>query len=325
VEIVPREASPGAIGVSFVGAGNYAAGALIPAFKAAGAALDSIVSANGFSGAKAARKFGFGRTTTNLDSAIEDPGSQAIVIATRHDSHARLTVRALAAGKHVFVEKPLALSEAELDEIVAAREAASSRGAAPLVMVGFNRRFAPMIVKAKALVGQVAGPKAMVMTVNAGAIPAGHWTQDGDIGGGRIIGEACHFIDLLRFVTGSPIETIETRFMAAATGDTASIEIGFADGSIGTVHYFANGSRAYPKERLQVFAGGRVLEMDNYRTLRGFGWPGFARERAFRPDKGQKACAAAFLRAIAHGGGDPIPFDELVEVSRASIRAARWG
>jgi predicted dehydrogenase len=165
----------------------------------------------------------------------------------------------------------------------------------------------------------------MVMTVNAGAIPATHWTQDAEIGGGRIIGEACHFIDLLRFLAGAPIGSLTSRFMAAGTADTVSIDIGFEDGSIGTVHYLANGSRAYPKERLQVFAAGRVLEMDNYRSLRGYGWSGFSREKSLRPDKGQKACAAAFVRAIADGGADPIPFDELIEVGRASIDAARQG
>jgi predicted dehydrogenase len=192
-------------------------------------------------------------------------------------------------------------------------------------MVGFNRRFAPMIVRTKALLAQVPGPKAMVMTVNAGAIPANHWTQDTETGGGRIIGEVCHFIDLLRFLAGAPISGLTSRFMSGATADTASIEVGFEDGSIGTIHYFANGNRSYPKERLQLFAGGRVLEMDNYRSLRGYGWTGFSRERAFRPDKGQRGCAAAFLNAITQGGADPIPFDELIEVARASIDAASQG
>jgi predicted dehydrogenase/threonine dehydrogenase-like Zn-dependent dehydrogenase len=323
VQHAPRAAAPGAVRVAFVGAGNYAAGALIPAFRHAGAALDIVITANGLSGAHVSRKFGFARSSTDLDLALSDPEIQAVVIATRHDSHAQLACRALAAGKHVFVEKPLALNEAGLSQIAIARDEAAAKGSAPVVMVGFNRRFAPMIMRAKALLAQAPGPKAMVMTVNAGAIPATHWTQDAEVGGGRIIGEACHFIDLLRFLVGAPIQSLTSRFMASGTADTASIDIGFEDGSIGTIHYLANGSRAYPKERLQVFAAGRVLEMDNYRSLRGYGWPGFSREKSFRPDKGQRGCAAAFISAIAQGGADPIPFDELIEVGRASIDAAR--
>jgi predicted dehydrogenase len=160
------------------------------------------------------------------------------------------------------------------------------------------------------------------MTVNAGAIPADHWTHDPEAGGGRIIGEACHFIDLLRFLVGVPLTSWQRAGMNSPTHDTVSLQLGFADGSIGTVHYYANGSKAFPKERFEVFAAGRVLQLDNYRKLTGFGWPGFTKMNLWRQDKGQKACAKAFVDAIEGRAPAPIPFDEVLEVCRVSIELA---
>jgi predicted dehydrogenase len=190
-------------------------------------------------------------------------------------------------------------------------------------MVGFNRRFAPQVVRMRALLEAQSGLKSMIMTVNAGSIPAGHWTQDFDIGGGRIVGEACHFIDLLRHLAGSPIVSCHRQAMASETGDTVSLTLSFADGSLGAIHYFANGNKAFPKERLEVFAGGQILRLDNFRSLTGFGWKGFRAMNLWRQDKGQKACVAAFLDAIRKGGPDPIPYDEITEVSRVAIELAR--
>jgi predicted dehydrogenase len=192
-------------------------------------------------------------------------------------------------------------------------------------MVGFNRRFAPQIQKMKSLLSGVKGPKSFLMTVNAGVIPAGHWTQDTEVGGGRIIGEACHFIDLLRFLAGAAIEGHSCVAMASPTGDTVTITLRFADGSIGTVHYFANGSKVFPKERIEVFATGRVLQLDNFRRLTGFGWPGFRKMRLWRQDKGQNACVAAFVQAVGKGGAAPIPLEEILEVSRVCIEIAAGG
>ena len=194
-------------------------------------------------------------------------------------------------------------------------------------MVGFNRRFAPHVLKIKQLLERSSGPKSFIMTVNAGAIPAEHWTQDRAIGGGRIVGEACHFIDLLRFLAASPIAGFDVRYMGgmgpAELRDNAVISLGFEDGSVGAIHYLANGSKAFPKERLEVFSGGAVLQLDNFRKMRGFGWPGFSKMNLMRQDKGQKACIAAFLDAIRNGSPSPIPVDEILEVSRVSIEAAR--
>jgi predicted dehydrogenase/NADPH:quinone reductase-like Zn-dependent oxidoreductase len=303
--------------VAVIGSGNYATAVLIPAFKAAGATLKTVASSSGVSGLHAGRKYGFEQTTTASDEVFADAQVNAVVVTTRHDSHAGFVLKSLAAGKHVFVEKPLCLTSHELAEIVDAR-----RNVSTMVMVGFNRRFAPQVQKINTLLKGVTGPKAFVMTVNAGAIPAEHWTQDREVGGGRIIGEACHFIDLLRHLAGSPIASHQATRMESGTGDSITISLKFEDGSTGTVHYLANGSKAFPKERLEVFAAGRVLQLDNFRKLRGFGWPGFSKMNLWRQDKGQKACVAAFVRAVAQGEACPIEFDEVVEVARVSMAVA---
>lgn len=323
VKIAPGAVNAaGEVRTSFIGSGNYATGVLIPAFRKAGASLKSVASNAGVSGLHAGRKHGFAETTTDTDTIFADSETDAVVVTTRHDSHARYVLDAIGSGKHVFVEKPLCLTLDELAEIEVAYRKQAATGAAPLLMVGFNRRFAPQIEKVRELLAGVAEPKSFVMTVNAGAIPAGHWTQDREVGGGRIVGEACHFIDLLRHLAGSPIKTCERVSMAGSTGDTVSLQIAFEDGSIGTIHYFANGPKSFPKERLEVFASGRVLQLDNFRKLHGFGWPGFKKMNLSRQDKGQTACAGAFVEAVKTGGEPPIPLDEIFEVSRLSIEMA---
>ncbi len=310
-------------GISFIGSGNYAAAVLIPAFKMAGAHLRSVASSAGVSGVHAGRKFGFDETTTDTNRLFLDAATNAVVITTQHDSHAHYVLQSLEAGKHVFVEKPLCLTLDELTEIqLAYATACAQHSPAPMVMMGFNRRFAPQVQKMMQLLNGAKGPKAFIMTVNAGAIPTDHWTQDPKAGGGRIIGEVCHFIDLLRFLAAVPITGWQRVGMETPTRDTVSIQLSFADGSFGVVHYFANGSKSFPKERLEVFAAGCVLQLDNYRKLTGFGWPGFTKMNLWRQDKGQKACAAAFVQAVANGASAPIPFEEIVEVARVSIEIA---
>ena len=299
--------------VSFLGSGNYATSVLIPAFKAAGANLRSIASNTGVSGVHVGRKYGFSETTTDSNRLFNDT-SDAVVINTRHNSHAEFIVKALKAKKHVFVEKPLCLTIDELDKIEAAYSSSN------ILMVGFNRRFSPQVQKMKSLLNNVSGTKAMVMTINAGEIANDHWTQDLEVGGGRIIGEACHFIDLLRFLSGKTITSYHIHFMDTSTKDTATIQLSFEDGSIGTIHYYANGSKSFPKERLEIFAGGGVLQLDNYRKLIGFSWPGFKKMNLWQQDKGQKQCAKSFIDAISKGNTSPISIEEIFEVSRISIK-----
>ena len=323
---VPLAPAPqaGKANVAFLGAGNYASRVLIPAFKAAGARLRTVVSGGGVSAVHFGSKHGFSEASTDDASVLQDENVDTIVIATRHDVHARQVVGALRAGKHVFCEKPLCLTLDELAEIES--EAVARPG--QHLMVGFNRRFAPQVVKIKALLAPTAEPKSFVMAVNAGEIPANHWTQDPLVGGGRIIGEGCHFIDLLRYLAGVPIVSHHAIALGPCAGgvirdDKVSISLTFADGSTGVIHYLANGHKSFPKERLEVFVSGRVLQLDNFRKLRGWGWKNFSAMNLWRQDKGQAACAAAFVAAVREGKPAPIPLDEILEVSRVAIEVAR--
>ncbi len=308
---------PGQPMLGVIGAGNYASRILIPAFSKAGGRFHTLAASSGIGPVHAGRKFGFRQATTDVPALLADPTCNSLVIATRHDSHAHLVQQALVVGKHVFVEKPLCLTVEELTAIEAAHTGEQ------LLMVGFNRRFAPLLVDLQQQLVRLSGPKAFVYTCNSGAIPADHWTQDPALGGGRLLGEACHFVDLLRHLAASPIEDLQLLSTADSKPcpDTFSLQLRFVGGSIGTVHYFSNGSKAFPKERLEVFAAGKVFRLDNYRKLQAWGIPGFSTRRLLSQDKGQQACCAAFLKAIEAGGPPPIPVSELFEVQRWLLEA----
>jgi predicted dehydrogenase/threonine dehydrogenase-like Zn-dependent dehydrogenase len=310
---------PGQPLLGVIGAGNYSSRMLIPAFAKAGAKFHTIAASSGVGSVHVGRKFGFRQASTDVPALLADPSCNAVVIATRHDSHAALVQQGLAAGKHVFVEKPLCLTSAELAAIEAVYTGEQ------LLMVGFNRRFAPLVVDLQQQMARLSGPRSFVYTCNAGAIPGDHWTQDPTLGGGRLLGEACHFVDLLRYLAASPIEDLQlvTASDSKPCPDTFSLQLRFANGSIGTVHYFANGSKAFPKERLEVFAAGKVLRLDNYRKLQAWGIPAFRTQRRLSQDKGQNACCAAFLAAIKDGGPAPIPVAELFEVQKCLLKALR--
>jgi predicted dehydrogenase/threonine dehydrogenase-like Zn-dependent dehydrogenase len=330
--------------VGMIGAGNFASMVLLPALSKTPAVLKTIASAGGTSAALAARKFGFQQATTDYQTILDDPEINTVFIATRHNLHARIVCEALRAGKHVFVEKPLALNRPQLQEVKKAYQEAqhspaksNSDGATgnlqlstsnfqPMLMIGFNRRFSPLSVKMHDLLQQRTQPITMIYTVNAGAIPADHWTQDPKVGGGRIIGEGCHFIDLLRYLVGVPIVDVQARMMGRAPGvqirqDKMSIPLVFEDGSLGIVHYFANGTKRFPKERVEVFSEGRILTLDNFKVLKGYDWPGFRRKRLWRQDKGHEAEVAAFAEHITEGGEALIPWHELEEVTLATFAA----
>lgn len=299
---------------SFVGSGNYAGAILIPAFKQAGAPLRMVASSAGVSGVHNGTKFGFAQTTTDAESIFTDEATSIVAIATRHDTHADYVLKGISANKHVFVEKPLCLTTTQLEQIEQALPTFQGK-----LMVGFNRRFSPLVERTKLLLKARNQPAAFVYTVNAGAIPASHWAHDDAQGGGRILGEACHFIDLLRFLAGAPIVESSISFMAAETADNASIQLRFDNGSIGTIHYLANGSKSFPKERIEVFCGGGILQIDNFRRLNCIGWPDAKSVRLWKQDKGQNACVKAFVSAVESGESTPIPLEEILEVSRVSI------
>ena len=308
----------------FIGGGNYASRVLIPAFKNAGAKLDTLLTSGGVSAVHHGKKNDFANASTDLTQLLDNKAVNTVVIATQHNLHAEQVIQAINAGKNVFVEKPLALTHVELDAIESAYNQQTSKCR---VMVGYNRRFAPHIIKMKELLANVSEPKVFIMTMNAGAIPSDHWTQDPQVGGGRIIGEACHYIDLMRFLTGSKITGFNATCMGSAPGvditeDKATITLTFKDGSFGTIHYFANGGKAFAKERIEVFANNGVLQLDNFRKLTGFDWPGFNKNKLMSQDKGQYNCSKAFISAINSGDASPINFNEIIEVARVSIDIA---
>ena len=328
VELIPsvssKYMSSNAI-IGFVGAGNYASRILIPVFKKTGSILDTLVTSGGLSSSHYGKKMGFRMATTDLEQIWHNNLINAVVIATRHDSHSNQVISALNSGKHVFVEKPLALTLKELSQIDSVFQSVNKENNNPLrLMVGFNRRFAPHILKMKSLLDNINNPKIIIMTINAGEIPADHWTQDSEVGGGRIIGEGCHFIDLMRHLVGHKIINYTASTIGSGPGvdireDKVSITLSFLDGSLGTIHYLSNGGPSFPKERIEVFCDNSVLQMDNYRVLKGYNWPGFKKLKLFKQDKGQKACASSFVDAIAHGTESPIPYNEIMESSRISI------
>jgi predicted dehydrogenase/threonine dehydrogenase-like Zn-dependent dehydrogenase len=316
----------GSVTIGAVGAGNFASRELLPKFAQAGARLKTIVSKQGISGARVGKALGFEVNSTDFDALLNDHEIDAVVIATRHDTHFNFVSRALEAGKHVFVEKPLCVTSRELTELSALCQELVSKDRMPLMMVGFNRRFAPVITAMQELASRSTLPVAIDVLCNAGHIDASSWVQDVEAGGGRIVGEACHFIDLARFFAGSEIESIHASGMPAAAEkglpDTAAISVKFANGSVASVSYFANGSRAYHKESIRVFQGGAMYETTDYRRLSVYGKSRKVR-RFGAVDKGYQACIEAFLRAASGNSAAPIPLDELLSVSGATIEAAQ--
>jgi len=311
------------VSVGLLGAGGFATSTLIPVMKSsAGTILNSVCTSNGARAKHAAQKFGFHNCTTDQNVLVEDFNTNAVVIATRHHLHATQVLSALAAGKHVFCEKPLCLSEAELIEIVDRYEAILS--ARPLLMVGFNRRFAPMTIRLKEFLGSIAEPLALHYRVNAGYLPPDHWINDREQGGGRIVGEVCHFVDLLWFLAGSAVTEVDARAVGASarySSDNVLISLRFANGSEGTISYLANGDRSYSKERIEIFGGGRTAVLEDFRRLDLVqnGHRRVIRSR-WRQDKGHCAEWAAFANAIQKGTDSPIPFEEIVGATLATFR-----
>lgn len=306
--------------VGVIGAGNFSKGILLPALSKASAQIVYIADLNSAAAHYAANKFRANQATTDYRIILEDPNVTTVFIAVGHHLHARFVCEALDAGKHVFVEKPLAMNKDEL--YLVSKAAGKAEG--KLLMVGFNRRFSPHTIKIKKLIANRNEPLCMNMTVNAGYVPSDHWVQDPARGGGRIIGEGCHFIDLLSFLANSPVTTVSAAMVggsAAVRTDKMSIVLGFADGSVGTGNYFANGSKRYPKEMLEVFSDGRVLKMENFRVTRGYGFAGFKKFKTLRQDKGHKNEVAAFIDRVLAGGESLIPFDQLANITTASFAA----
>jgi predicted dehydrogenase/threonine dehydrogenase-like Zn-dependent dehydrogenase len=309
--LAPRK---GTLGI--IGAGNFARMTMLPALK--GTSIRYIASANGLSGTSLAGKYGIEHSTTDYRQILRDPDVDLVLITTRHHLHARMATEALRAGKHVFVEKPLALFQEELEELIGAHQQfAGSRS----LTVGFNRRFSAHAQKMKVLLGT--SPMNVVATMNAGSIPASSWVHDRAVGGGRILGEACHFIDLITYLTGSRVTAVCMNAMGTQPDDTtdnATLLLKYQNGSTGVINYFANGSKSYSKERVEVYSQERTLILDNFRTLKGYGFRGFSSVRTPQ-DKGHQEQFRLLLERIRTGGEPLIAFDELVNTTRATLAA----
>lgn len=301
-----------------IGAGNFARTVLLPELKRLpGVEFRTLCTTRGQTADHGAQAFGFAKATTELDELLADPAINGVLVATRHSNHAELTARCLAAGKSVIVEKPLALDRGQLAQVIAAREASSA-----FFTVGFNRRFAPMSVKARAHLARHDGPKMLVLRVNAGALPAESWVNAAEEGGGRILGEACHFVDLARMLVGSPITAVQADAAAVTHGgcDDLTVTLTFADGSLATIVYTALGDSSFSKERFECFAGGTVIAIDNFLSLSVTEGGRTKVEKAgLGQDKGHRAELEAFVRAVSQGGPAPVDEAELVETSLGTI------
>jgi predicted dehydrogenase/threonine dehydrogenase-like Zn-dependent dehydrogenase len=322
LELVGRQTEPSSasgVRVGLLGAGNFARGVLIPAMRQSAAELIGICAANGVSAQSAAKKFRFVFCTTDEEQIYSDDSINAVVIATRHNLHAAQVIRALESSKHVFCEKPLCLTEEELDAIQTAYASAANCR----LMVGFNRRFAPMIQQARKFLAQADGPFTMNYRVNACPLPSDHWVNDPEQGGGRILGEMCHFVDLLSFICASNSISVQAKGAPSSCGQDVTATIEFANGSIGTITYVCSGDRAFSKERIEIFRGGAVTALDDFRRL---DLSRYGKKKTFhsrlRQDKGHKSEWLAFADCITSGGPAPIAFEEIVASTLATIRIA---
>lgn len=321
VEVVQKSwkgSGKGIIGI--IGAGNFTKMTVMPALKHSGAQYKYISSAGGLTATSLAKKYGIAQATTDYRQILEDQDVDLVIITTRHDLHARMVTATLQSGKHVFVEKPLAIDPEGLAAII---DAYRHLGNGASVNVGFNRRFSPYAQKAKSLIGEAGAELNMIATMNAGFIPRDVWVQDMKTGGGRIIGEACHFIDLMQFFSGSQVRSVVMSGLGVQpeeNTDNAIITLRFENGAQGVIHYFSNGSKSYPKERIELYTQGRTLVIDNFRKMSGYGFGRFSTLRSGL-DKGHKAQFKALVDNIKTTGQPLVAFDDLVNTTKASFAA----
>ena len=297
--------------IGFIGSGNYASNILLPSFKKTGAILKTIVSNDGLSSTHFGKKFGFSNVSTDIKDIMEDPDCNTVVICTRHDSHADLLCNGIYNGKNIYVEKPICLKSEELELIINVHKRNT------ILMVGFNRRFAPLSYKLKKLISKLNTPKSYIYTCNAGYIDKDHWIHNVNIGGGRLIGEACHFVDYLRYLDGSKIIKMEILFNTNSKNmDNFTLSLEFESGSIGNIHYFSNGSKSFPKERIEIFGDNKIIMMENFKKLRTWGFNINKNENYIKLDKGQKRCTKEFVDAVKKGTQSPINFLEIIETQK---------
>jgi len=318
----PAPAGKGpAVAIGFIGAGSYAQSHLLPNVpKERGVSLVSVATGTGAGARSVGDRFGFASCSGDAYQILNDPRINTVFIATRHDSHADYVMQALEAGLHVFVEKPLCLTEPELERIAALYSQPREEGKEPLLMVGFNRRFSPLAKAMKSVLGDF--PISTLYRINAGAIPADSWIQDPAVGGGRVVGEVCHFVDFLIFLTGSLPVSVHAAALTAPGNlcDSVTVTLTFANGSIGTICYLAEGDKGCPKERVEVFANRTTLVLDDFRSLTVFAGGKRTEKRLGSQDKGQAGCVGEFVAAVSGGGEAPVPFREIHAATLATFK-----
>lgn len=318
IKLNSSEFSNGQGVVGIIGAGNFTSSMILPCLRKTRAKLKYISSAGGLTGTVLAKKFKIGNSTTDNSEILNDKEVDLVMVTTRHNSHGSLVVQALDYGKHVFVEKPLALNIAELEQIILSIQKSNKT-----VTVGFNRRFAPLAVKMKNLLGNSGSPMNIIATMNAGLIPGNVWVHDMEVGGGRIIGEACHFIDLISFLTNSQVVSVCMNALGQHpmdNTDNATILLKYENGTNAVINYFANGSKAYSKERVEVYHQERTLVMDNWRKLTGYGFKNFSSASSGQ-DKGHQSQFSLLIESITNGGSQIIPIDQIINTTKASFAA----
>ncbi len=310
--------SKGVIGI--IGAGNFTSATILPSLTKQNAYVKYIASSGGLTSTTMAKKHRIAKSTTDYNEILSDSEIDLVFITTRHNNHAKLVVEALRADKHVFVEKPLALKQNELDEIISVYNDAQDK----TINVGFNRRFAPLALKMKELLGKTNTPPLnIIATMNAGYVPSNSWVHDMETGGGRIIGEACHFIDICTYLAGSLVKSVCMNALGTnpqENTDNASILLRYDNGTNAVINYFANGSKAYSKERIEVYSQERTLVLDNWRKLKGYGFRGFSNASSAQ-DKGHYEQFRLLIASVRTGGNPIIPIEELINTTRASFAA----
>ena len=310
------KAKKGVLGI--IGSGNFTSSIILPNLKRCNADIKYIASSGGLSSTIMAKKYNIANSTSDYNQILEDEDVDLVLVTTQHHMHAKMTMEAIKAGKSVFVEKPLALNQKELDEIIGAYKNNNVN-----ISVGFNRRFAPLAKKMKKVLGSEKTPINIIATMNAGFIPKDVWVHDMEIGGGRIIGEACHYIDLCSYFTGSKVISVCMNAMGVnpeENTDNATILLKYKNGSNAAINYFSNGSKSYFKERVEVYSQQRTLIMDNWRKLKGYGFKGFSSAKSGL-NKGHFNQFQSLVAQQKNGGEAIIPFDEIVNTTRASFAA----
>ena len=304
--------------IGIIGAGGFTSSTLLPILNKLNSQIKYIVSEKGLSGTRLATRYNIQNSTTSYKNALEDPEVDTLIVTTRHNQHANIAIEALLAKKNVFIEKPLAINPTELEQLLEVYHNGSNS-----IMVGFNRRFSPFSAKMKELIGGNNDQLNMVVTINAGYIPDDLWLQDMEIGGGRIIGEACHFLDLMVYFSGSPISSVVMSGLGAnpkLNTDNALILVKHANGAQGTINYLSNGNKAYSKERIELYFSGKILVLDNFRSLKGYGFEGFKSMKQSQ-NKGHFEQFSLLTKRIRNGGGALIDIKSLVNVTKASFAA----